>query len=171
MKMKSSLKNLVILTLSLLVMLSCNFPGQTGGDATPTINVMTAAARTVAAMTGETEQPQGNTPQAENSATSTEQPSDTATSTNVPPAAPTATQTSQPAPCDRAQFVGDVTVPDGTEFDPGEDFTKTWRIMNNGSCTWTTSYDAIFYSGEKMRPGFSSVNQIRSPGTNHRHLG
>ena len=27
MKMKSSLKNLVILTLSLLVMLSCNFPG------------------------------------------------------------------------------------------------------------------------------------------------
>ena len=94
-------------------------------------------------MTGETEQPQGNTPQAENSATSTEQPSDTATAqTSLLPHPPPPRQPAgslRPGP-----ICQDVTVPDGTELNPGDDFTKTWRIMNNGSCTWNTSYDAIF---------------------------
>jgi len=51
---------------------------------------------------------------------------------------------------DRAQFVADVTVPDGTRFDPGAAFTKTWRLRNIGTCTWTTSYTMVFDSGEKM---------------------
>ena len=41
---------------------------------------------------------------------------------------------------DRAQFVADVTVPDGTRYDPGATFTKTWRLRNIGTCTWTTSW-------------------------------
>jgi len=51
---------------------------------------------------------------------------------------------------DRAQFVADVTVPDGTRFDPGAAFTKTWRLRNIGTCTWTTSYTMVYDSGEKM---------------------
>ena len=47
-------------------------------------------------------------------------------------------------------FVEDVTVPDGTSFSPGEDFTKTWRIINNGTCTWTVSYYILFLDGEQM---------------------
>ena len=31
---------------------------------------------------------------------------------------------------DRAQFLADVTVPDGTRFDPGQAFTKTWKLRN-----------------------------------------
>ncbi|HVP21816.1 MAG TPA: NBR1-Ig-like domain-containing protein [Anaerolineaceae bacterium] len=42
----------------------------------------------------------------------------------------------------------DVTIPDGTLLKPGESFTKTWRLVNNGSCTWSTSYAAVWFSGE-----------------------
>ncbi|MBN2116372.1 MAG: hypothetical protein JW730_07370 [Anaerolineales bacterium] len=51
---------------------------------------------------------------------------------------------------DRAQFIADVTVPDGTRFDPGAAFKKTWRLKNIGTCTWTTSYTMVFDSGERM---------------------
>ena len=33
---------------------------------------------------------------------------------------------------------------------PGATFTKTWRLKNSGSCTWTTSYSIVFYSGAQM---------------------
>lgn len=58
-----------------------------------------------------------------------------------------------PAPgtgCDKAQFIADVTVPDGTVFAPGATFKKTWRLKNIGTCTWTTGYSLVFSSGEKM---------------------
>ena len=55
-----------------------------------------------------------------------------------------------PAGCDRAQFVADVTVPDGTLFPPGAGFDKIWRLKNVGTCTWTTSYSMVFSTGEKM---------------------
>lgn len=52
--------------------------------------------------------------------------------------------------CDAAQFVADVTVPDGTVYAAGTAFTKTWRLRNTGSCTWTTSYKAVFVAGSQM---------------------
>ncbi|HEX6270906.1 MAG TPA: NBR1-Ig-like domain-containing protein [Anaerolineales bacterium] len=72
---------------------------------------------------------------------------------------PTATPTRTPGPvtvtvppssCDRAQFIADVTVPDGTVFAPGATFTKTWRLKNVGTCAWSTSYQLVFFSGEQM---------------------
>ncbi len=75
----------------------------------------------------------------------------TVTVTGTPPTAtPTKVATVPPAACDRAQFIADVTVPDGTAFAPGFNFTKTWRLKNVGTCTWTTSYMLMFDSGEKM---------------------
>jgi hypothetical protein len=62
----------------------------------------------------------------------------------------TPTVTNTTIPCDRAAFVTDVTVPDGEEFEPNENFTKTWRLKNDGSCTWTSSYALIFDSGDSM---------------------
>ncbi len=52
--------------------------------------------------------------------------------------------------CDKAQFIADVTVPDGTVYAPGAAFKKTWRLKNVGTCTWTTGYSLVFSSGEKM---------------------
>ena len=41
---------------------------------------------------------------------------------------PMATQSAQAATCYWAQFVADVTIPDGTNFAAGTAFTKTWRL-------------------------------------------
>ena len=84
------------------------------------------------------------------------------TATPIPTATPTLppTITSTPTrtrPCDKAAFVTDVTVPDGTSFSPGFQFTKIWRLQNVGTCTWTSSYSLVFYKGEQMG-GPASVN-------------
>jgi len=52
--------------------------------------------------------------------------------------------------CDGGSYVADVTVPDGTTFTPGERFIKTWRVKNNGTCTWTTAYSIVFSSGNQF---------------------
>jgi hypothetical protein len=72
------------------------------------------------------------------------------TVTGTPPTVtPTSPVTPVPAACDRAQFIADVTVPDGTSFAPGFAFNKTWRLKNVGTCTWS-NYSLLFDSGEKM---------------------
>jgi hypothetical protein len=71
------------------------------------------------------------------------------------PAAASAAPAAQ-ACTDRAQFIADVTVPDGTRYDPGAAFTKVWKLKNIGTCTWTTSYSLVFDSGEKMAAPTSS---------------
>ena len=81
----------------------------------------------------------------------------TTTATAVPPTAlPTATA----IPCNAAEFVQDVTVPDRTVYAPGTNFTKTWRLKNTGACTWTTNYDLVFVSGDAM--GTTSVVDFTS---------
>ncbi len=52
--------------------------------------------------------------------------------------------------CLAAGFVQDVTVPDGTEFAPGTPFTKTWRLINRGSCTWGPGFTLFFVRGARM---------------------
>jgi hypothetical protein len=65
----------------------------------------------------------------------------------VPTATPIKVSTlagTQSAACDNANFVGDVTIPDGTEIPAGTSFVKTWRFKNLGPCTWTTSYHLVY---------------------------
>src|SRR5689334_3747921 len=50
--------------------------------------------------------------------------------------------------CDHAQFVSDLTAPDGSSFAPGAAFTKTWRLMNIGTCAWSTSYNLVWVGGD-----------------------
>ena len=86
----------------------------------------------------------------------TQPPAPPATLTPLPPLPATPTPLGQPPPtvassgCDRAAFVTDVTVSDGTIFAPGAAFTKTWRLKNSGSCPWTTSYRLVYYSGDQL---------------------
>jgi len=63
-----------------------------------------------------------------------------------------ATATSVPAGSgtNLAEFVADVTVPDGTDFTPDEAFVKTWQLKNIGTATWTTAYSLVYVSGEHM---------------------
>lgn len=59
-------------------------------------------------------------------------------------------QVLDPSPCDVAGFDADVTIPDGTEIEANSTFTKTWRLHNDGTCTWTSDYELVFLSGEQM---------------------
>ena len=44
----------------------------------------------------------------------------------------------------------DVTIIDGTVMTPGQDFIKTWKIKNSGSCAWGEGYGLVFSYGERM---------------------
>jgi hypothetical protein len=89
-------------------------------------------------------------------ATSTPSP----TETNTPAVTPTtSTPVSVVVPtnsCYSLAFVADVTIPDNTNMTPSQKFTKTWRVRNNGSCTWEAGFKFNFTGGESM--GGSSIS-------------
>jgi hypothetical protein len=145
---------------ALILLTACNFPGNSAQPTNDLAPVYTAAAQTLVAQ--QTQAAQG-TPiilpsQTEAAPTSTSQVVILPTNTSLPPtntALPTATSvpptaTQIPIPCDRAQFVTDVSVPDDTSIGAGTTFVKTWRLKNNGSCTWTSGYSMVFYNGDAM---------------------
>ena len=72
-------------------------------------------------------------------------------------AAPTPKPTRTPAitPVSRscppnATYLRDVSVPDGTEFAPGEFFTKVWSIRSTGCAPWPAGTRLVFDSGDRM---------------------
>lgn len=66
-------------------------------------------------------------------------------------------------PCDRAAAAAmlDVTYPDDSRLLPGQVFTKIWRLVNRGSCTWNRDYQVVWFSGDRL----SSAVQQPLPGT------
>jgi hypothetical protein len=61
--------------------------------------------------------------------------------------------TATPILCDALNFdpaTVDVNVPDNTNMQLGQDFVKTWRVKNNGSCTWGAGYKLTFSYGDQM---------------------
>jgi hypothetical protein len=41
--------------------------------------------------------------------------------------------------CLEGRYVADVTIPDNTQVDKGQEFVKTWRVRNSGTCAWPQS--------------------------------
>ena len=66
--------------------------------------------------------------------------------------------------CDNAIYLSDVTIPDGTVLTPDSTFTKTWGLQNAGTCTWSTSYSIVFYSGSAMSGVTTALSDSVSPG-------
>lgn len=85
------------------------------------------------------------------------------------PSNPTPVPATQPPAggcIDRAAFVQDVSVPDGTVVRPNQGFTKTWRLRNDGTCTWTTAYAVVFSSGNAMGgPAAQALPAAVAPGS------
>ncbi len=139
---------LVALTL-MIILTACNMPLVARTPASPNL-AGTLAAQTLQAMmtqvtTATTPAPGGPI------ATATQpvlQPSSTPAPTSTTVVLPT--NTNVPIPCDAAAFVGDVSIPDGTLLTSNQRFTKTWRVKNIGSCTWTTDYGIAFVDGNAM---------------------
>ncbi|MEJ2411753.1 MAG: NBR1-Ig-like domain-containing protein, partial [Anaerolineales bacterium] len=151
--MRSKIGIFLVAVILLTVILSaCNMPQGSGSPAQQTAVILTAVAQTVAADEANTNQPGDtqadtatDTPETgDEIATDTPEPSDTPQPTNTQP------PTDTPIPCNLARFVKDVSIPDGTKLEPGEDFTKTWRLKNTGSCAWTSGYDIVFSGGDAM---------------------
>lgn len=67
--------------------------------------------------------------------------------------------------CLKGEFVADVTIPDGTRMNPGQTFTKTWRIRNAGTCPWAADFTLIYFKGDKMGgPDFINLPHVVAPG-------
>jgi hypothetical protein len=102
-----------------------------------------------------------------------QQPTNTAQSPTLLPSStpqPTATVVFIPSPtvtqiCDQAAFVADVNIPDGSVIPTGTQFTKTWRLKNTGTCTWTPDYAIVLESGDAMNsPASQKINASVVPG-------
>jgi hypothetical protein len=73
--------------------------------------------------------------------------------------------TSNPAECtDSAAFVSDVTIPDGTIVNAGENFSKVWRVQNTGTCPWAEMYRLVFVGGQQMGAPDSVPLRVTQPG-------
>ncbi len=81
----------------------------------------------------------------------------TATVTSMPGAPTQPSGDFQVTTGDKAEFVADLTIPDGTVFAPNASFIKTWRLKNSGTTTWTTAYTAVYYSGDDLKAPASVV--------------
>ncbi len=132
------------LILLLLLLGACNFPGaQPTENPFPTFAAQTVEARLTSAAE---ENPPPDLPEATDTPAPVEPTESEPTGTPTNTAIPTQTE----VPCDRAAFVSDVTIPDGTLLGGGDAFTKTWRLRNTGSCSWNPSYELIFKEGDAM---------------------
>jgi hypothetical protein len=137
-----------------LVLAACSSTGEEESPTPQPESVLTAAAQTAQVQLTELAKPQ-------DTSTSPSQPLETlpgntptsSSATNISPApAETATQTPTAVTggFDQAEFWSDVTIPDGTDFDPGTGFTKVWRLRNSGTNTWTPGYAIAFFGGAQM---------------------
>ncbi len=142
--MKKASLILSVLIISILILSACKMPATKTEPTTESDMAYTAAALTVQAkIHGYTPEPTQPSPdQVDAGEQSTPAPN--------PQTVYTAAPVDSDAPCDRALFVDDITIPDNTKIDPGGIFTKTWLIQNDGSCTWTKEYAVVFDSGDAM---------------------
>ena len=150
---KTTILLISTLLIGALILGACNLPEKESQESIDaTIVAETAAAVfTKAALTAAAVAP---------SATSapTTAPTVTTVPTNTLFPTQAATATATPIPCNRASFVKDVTIPDNAAVNPGEVFTKTWRLKNTGSCTWTSGYVLLFDNGDQMNaPAVTSI--------------
>ena len=140
--MSKSIRIISILFIVVFILSACNLPSNAPATEEPNA-IFTAAALTVQAQLNQA------TPF---STPTIPPPQPTNTVASLPTLAPLPTNTpvvSPTAACDSALFVKDVTIPDGSQVEPGATFKKTWRLRNIGTCSWS-GYALVFDSGESM---------------------
>ena len=136
---KSARGRMLAIVALLLAVLACNLP--TGGTPSPTPIATEAEVG-------------GVTPSATSEAPSTEEET-----------APPEEVTTEAGCTLNGAYVADVTVPDNTEFLPGESFVKTWRLRNTGTCDWEPGTSLVFISGDQMGGPASVPVAAAAPGS------
>ena len=77
---------------------------------------------------------------------------------------PTVDPNSLASGCNNMAFVRDVTIPAGTVLKPNQDFTKTWKVANIGTCDWTYQYAVVFLSGNSFSGKTTKINRVVTVG-------
>lgn len=171
MKLKLSL----IATLVAILIAGCGSANPPAGEPTPDVAaIRTSAAGTVVSQFTLTAAAFTPTPPAAPTQTSATAPAGatagvtagaTNTATGQPLAQVTNAQGTSFALCDNLEFVADVTVPDDTTMSPGQDFVKTWRVKNAGSCPWGDGYELVYADyADEMSGQPQALTQVVQPG-------
>lgn len=100
--------------------------------------------------------------------TSNQTPSPTLPTPKMTPTTSAVIQTDTPTVlCDQAAAGNplDITIPDDTVILAGQSFIKIWKLINNGSCSWTNEYSASFFYGDQMSaPASVLLKETVAPG-------
>jgi len=162
MKLKLTISSMLIA----LLIAACGSTNTPQAESTPDVAaVRTSAAGTVIAqftLTAAAFTPTVSAP------SETTAPNVTATNTLPPLAQVTNAEGTTVALCDSLSIdvsTVDVNVPDGTTMSPGQDFVKTWKVKNNGSCPWGAGYRLV-YAGyaDDMSGQFQPLTEVVQPG-------
>lgn len=144
-------QKLIVLGLCALLIASCG-GGQAEATPTNTLSadeVQTLAVETFSAVLTQTAlAAPSETPFPTLTASATFAPFATTTGGALP-VGPLATSTAGNV-CYRMSFASDVSIPDDTAMTPGQNFTKTWKVLNSGTCAWEAGFKFAFTGGEQM---------------------
>ncbi len=173
--MRRAVGILSLIVCGLFALVGCNLPKPAPTNLSQADVVNTAAAQTVIALSTELAAGKNPTlgPLPTDEATSTPQPGKTSADASATPQGiasvnPSGSNTPTPPkgspsatldpsiPCNRASFLRDITIPDGSTLPSNTPFTKVWELKNTGSCAWTGAYQVIFNGGERMKGAESS---------------
>ena len=141
----------LIMGILTLLIASCG-GGEGNATATPTFSaddIQTIAVETFSAVLTQTALASpSDTPVPTLTASATFAPFATSTDGALPFA--TATTSGGGNTCYRMTFVSDVSILDNTAMTPGQNFTKTWKVLNSGTCNWDAGFKFAFVGGEQM---------------------
>lgn len=169
--MKHARKSVVLLLVAGILLASC--VGQTGAEATPDISSsLTAGVGTIVAYFFQTQTalapPATVTPSITPLPLVTDtpivlptlagggvvQPTQVIIYPSVTPTGTIYTPTTNPGSlgygCNNLLFIRDVETPNGTLIEPGDRFTRTWKVSNNGTCDWLFGFQLVPVSGANL---------------------
>lgn len=139
---------ITILIVGILLLTACNKPS---AETTPTVDVNQVQTHVVETYAVAMTQTSSAQPTVQLFPTLTPSPTIAPLATLASPLAtiPQAT-TAATKSCYSMAYVSDVTIPDNTPVTPGQTFTKTWKVVNNGSCAWEAGFKFAFVTGDAM---------------------
>lgn len=166
------LRSILITLLVAILLAACAGNGATPLGPTPDVAIVrTSAANTVVAqftLTAALFTPVAPaSPTTAATSAPTEAPG-TATQASLPVAQVTNAEGTVVTLCDKYSWdpaTVDVNVPDNTLMTPGQDFVKTWKIKNIGSCKWDSGYKLVYsYGDDELKGEPQPLSAVIGPG-------
>jgi hypothetical protein len=157
--MKRNKAIILVLVIIALVQMACSIPQPQTTAETPVVStVVSAPTDGPIVITATPEIPTQTVPPTQPPATATTAPP-SPTATTAPSSGNN--NNSSAGNCSfLAAFVSDVTIPDDTRVAPGASFTKTWRVRNDGTCTWGPglALNALAFTGGNRLGGPDQIS-------------